>query len=160
MREDPKLRGEWVESLFLARANELGLAVSKPWGDSHRYDFVVEAGSSRRDGKPRLRRVQVKSTSRRFNWGYHCHIDSRTGKHTRAYTSAQVDFFAIYIVPERRWYILPIEVLARCRDHIYLNPHCNSKYSRYLEAWHLLGRPLRIPQIHACVDQSCSDLGV
>jgi hypothetical protein len=45
MKTNPKLRGEWVESLFLARAHENGLVICKPWGDSARYDFVIEGGS-------------------------------------------------------------------------------------------------------------------
>ena len=43
-RRQFKLRGEWVELLFMARAAEHGLRVMKPRGDSSRYDFVVEAG--------------------------------------------------------------------------------------------------------------------
>lgn len=39
--KDAKVRGEWVESVFLARAGEEGLTVSKPWGESRRFDFVV-----------------------------------------------------------------------------------------------------------------------
>ncbi len=52
----PKLRGEWAEIRFLARASELGLRVSKPYGDCLPYDFIVEHGG-------RMFRVQVKSTS-------------------------------------------------------------------------------------------------
>ena len=51
-----KLRGEWMELLFMTRATEHGLRVMRPWGDSSRYDFVVETGG-------RFLRVQVKSTS-------------------------------------------------------------------------------------------------
>jgi hypothetical protein len=51
----PKLRGEWAELRFMARAAEQGFQVSKPWGETARYDFVVEAAG-------RFVRVQVKST--------------------------------------------------------------------------------------------------
>jgi PD-(D/E)XK endonuclease len=47
-------RGEWAELLFMARAAERGLCVSKPWGDTSHYDFVVESEAAR------LLRVQVK----------------------------------------------------------------------------------------------------
>ena len=40
----------------MTRAAEHGLRMIKPWGDSSRYDFVVETGG-------RFLRVQVKSTS-------------------------------------------------------------------------------------------------
>jgi hypothetical protein len=68
-----KLRGEWTELLFVTRANEHGLRVIKPWGDSSRYDFVVETGG------PFLR-VQVKSTSCQRSKHYVCAIDARGEK--------------------------------------------------------------------------------
>ena len=46
-----KRRGEWVELIFMMRAAELGFNVSKPWGDSNRYDVSVE-------DEGRFRRVQ------------------------------------------------------------------------------------------------------
>ena len=52
-----KRLGEAAESAFLAKAIQMGFGVSKPWGDSDRYDFVVDAGG-------RLWRVQVKSAYR------------------------------------------------------------------------------------------------
>ena len=50
-----KERGEWVELCFMAKAAGMGMLVSKPLGDSCRYDVLVEAGG-------RILRVQVKST--------------------------------------------------------------------------------------------------
>ncbi len=32
--------------LFMARASREGLQVSKPYGDSAAYDFIVESGAS------------------------------------------------------------------------------------------------------------------
>ena len=49
-----KQRGEWVELLFMTEAAQRGFNVSKPWGDSARYDISVEANG-------RFLRVQVKS---------------------------------------------------------------------------------------------------
>lgn len=65
--KDPKRRGEWVETVFVARAAEYGLPVSKPWGESESYDFVV--------GRPgRFVGVQVKSTTIENGGGYVCVI--------------------------------------------------------------------------------------
>jgi len=50
-----KERGEWVELCFMAKAAGLGMGVSKPLGESRRYDVLVEAGG-------KIHRVQVKST--------------------------------------------------------------------------------------------------
>jgi hypothetical protein len=57
---DPKLQGELIELAFLHKAVSLGFAVAKPYGDSERYDFIVDY----RDNIDRkLLRVQVKSTA-------------------------------------------------------------------------------------------------
>ena len=53
----PKRCGEIAELAFAFKACGMGFVVSKPYGDSAAYDFVVGA-------KKHLRRVQVKSTSR------------------------------------------------------------------------------------------------
>jgi hypothetical protein len=36
-----KERGEWVELCFMAKAAGMGMLVSKPLGDSCRYDVLV-----------------------------------------------------------------------------------------------------------------------
>jgi PD-(D/E)XK endonuclease len=121
-----KLRGEWTELLFMTRATEQGLRVIKPWGDSSRYDFVVETGG-------RFLRVQVKSTSHRRGNNYICSID---GRGNNPYTAADIDFFAIYVIPIDSWYIIPI---AESASAISLSPHNSlSRHAVYREAWHLL----------------------
>jgi hypothetical protein len=64
--KQPKQRGEWAELRFMARASEHGLSISKPWGDSCRYDFIVEHAG-------KFLRVQVKSTTclKRNSYAYH-----------------------------------------------------------------------------------------
>ena len=51
-----KRTGELSEAAFLHKAVELGFRVTKPWGDSERYDFVLDSGK-------RLWRVQIKCTA-------------------------------------------------------------------------------------------------
>src|SRR5436305_4792400 len=53
-----KRRGEAAEAAFLAKASGLGFGVAKPWGDSERYDFLLDSGHGH------FWRVQVKSTQR------------------------------------------------------------------------------------------------
>src|SRR5579864_5175890 len=136
----PKSRGEWVELQFMARAAAKGFTVSKPWGDSARYDFVTERRGI-------FRRVQVKSTiyyvghrpecSRR---AYLCGTNSRDkqGK-LREYKPRDVDFFACFVIPLDLWYIVPVREMRRARFAGLLDPgHPGNRYFRFLEAWHLL----------------------
>lgn len=124
----PKERGEWVEMRFMARAAEHGLHITKPWGDSRPYDFAVEY-------QGRFLRVQVKSTSRKRGNYYVC--TARSGN--KPYRHDEIDFIAMYVIPEDVWYIIPIHVIPRSSTALILSPSkMNSKYAAYKEAWHLL----------------------
>ena len=72
--KEPKARGEWGESVFMVPAVEHGLPVSRPWGDSNSFDFVV--------GKPgRFVSVQVKSTTVKNGGGYVCSVRQNNAKY-------------------------------------------------------------------------------
>jgi hypothetical protein len=123
----PKLRGEWAELRFILRAIELGLILSKPYGDSAPYDLVV-------DHQGHFLRIQVKCTIFHRGNSYKCHLDHNG----IPYTPDQIDFFAAYIIPADVFYILPLAATNNQPD-ILLTPHRkNSKYAQYREAWHLL----------------------
>ncbi len=123
-----KQRGEWIELLFMTRAAKRGYVVSKPSGDSARYDVGIE-----QDG--RIRRVQVKGTDCREWDGYVCHL---AGTKMKAYTVKEIDYLAIYLLPEDIWYIFPAKRLIG-QGSVTLSPHCTgSLHERYEEAWKLL----------------------
>ena len=86
-----KRRGEASEAAFLARATSLGFTVCIPWGDSERYDSVVDLGHG-------LLRVQVKSATRYAETRYRVRT---TGASGTIYTAAEIDFLVAYIVPRR-----------------------------------------------------------
>jgi len=109
-----KRSGEIAEAIFLAKAAGLGFIVAKPWGDSGRYDFIL-------DTRYGFLRVQVKSTA--------CYAGSRylvkaSGWKRRRYTSKEIDFMVAYIVPENLWYVVPIAGFAS-REHLCFHPHGN-----------------------------------
>jgi hypothetical protein len=129
--EKMKQRGEWAEMRFMARAAEHGFRVSKPWGESARYDFALEDNG-------RFLRIQVKSTVTHSRIGYRCVIQPDKTR-TERYTSGQVDFFAAYVIPKDVWYILPADLVLGMSSQIQLSPHRKEhRYARYKEAWHLL----------------------
>lgn len=139
-----KLRGEWAEICFMARATEQGLQVSRPWGEMARYDFVVEY-------EQRFVRVQVKSTICKTGRGYCCTV---RGGH-KPYVGDVFDFLAAYIVPENAWYIIPAREL-KGRGSVTLRPGYNrSEHEKYREAWDLLREAPgagTVPNIHASAD--------
>jgi hypothetical protein len=124
-----KARGEWAELRFMTRAAELGLRVTKPWGDNSPYDFAVESNGH-------FLRVQVKCTQQKRWNSYRCVINSNGAP----YRPDQIDFIAAYVIPADTWYILPIQAIPN-QPEILLSPHSKkSKHAKYKEAWPLLQR--------------------
>ncbi len=135
-RRNRKRMGEVAESAFLHKAMDLGLVVAKPWGDSSRYDFVVDSGG-------RLLRVQVKSTEclcvDRYAAAAHG-CDPRV-----PYNAQEIDFLVAWVVPENAWYVIPVQAFAP-RKHLWLYPrgvHAG-QYEKYRESWELLGAGVRV----------------
>lgn len=170
----PKDRGQWAELLFMATAARLGLNTCKPYGDNARYDVIVEAAGN-------LHRVQIKCTNDRrqkaFNTRCSCYqaiskqarraaaVPSATTRcltgqprrvfTIRRYTKRDVDFIAVYVIPEDSWFIIPIE-------HIHSTflavPQKNGSRrlrhrEQFREAWHLLGAPSGLA-LHAAAEAS------
>jgi hypothetical protein len=135
-----KRSGEQAEAAFLNKATSLGLSVARPWGDSERYDLIVDSGR-------RLWRVQVKSTcyrgERRFS------ITARGC--TAAYTADEIDFLAAYIVPLGIWYIVPVRAFApsKCLRFYPEGNGSRGQYEKYREAWWLM-------QSYGVVHRDCS----
>ncbi len=95
---DNKKRGQWAESVFVARVTERGLQTSKPFGESGRFDCVV-------GGPGKFVAAQVKCTIAKQPKakGYICNLKSNNKK----YPPGSFDFVAAYEIPEDTWYIIP-----------------------------------------------------
>jgi hypothetical protein len=142
----PKRRGEWAELRFMTRAAEQGLCVTKPWGETARYDFAVEH-------EGRFVRVQVKSTMFVDRGGYSCSVRGCRGP----YEGDAFDFLAVYLIPEDLWYIIPAG-RVRGQGSVALYPRLKkSKYEPYMEAWGQLREKMKgeegeVERIEACAE--------
>lgn len=133
---NPKERGEWAELRFMAKAAERGFRLSKPFGDSARYDVILDLGD-------RYARVQVKSTY----CGTHPKSPKRRGiafvatlrsQACPPYEAGDFDFLAVYVIPRDVWYIIPA-TLAVKRRSVWVRPGDEkNQFERYREAWGLL----------------------
>jgi hypothetical protein len=134
IHRNTKRTGELSEAAFALKATLLGFRVYKPWGDSERYDFILDAGS-------RLWRVQLKCTEVLRAGGYDIQpIYSIYGKGKVAYSAADIDLLVAHIVPLDVWYALPVEAFTP-RKSLRLHPDLavkNPKWEQFREAWHLL----------------------
>jgi hypothetical protein len=127
-RLSKKQRGEMAEGAFLTKVAGMGFGVAKPWGESSRYDLIV-------DVEGRLVRVQVKSAHRAGEYGgytFHAH-----GNSYEVYRASEIDVLVAYVVPEDAWYVFPVAVFRHYKA-MKLFPRSRrrrSKFEKYREAW-------------------------
>jgi len=134
-RKNTKVTGESSEAAFLYVASGplYNFGIAKPWGDSRRYDFILDNGR-------RLYRLQIKCTESLRAGAYEVRATYSLGKGRAVYTRDDIDFIAVHIVPLNIWYIIPVEVCTP-QPMLRFYPHRQAKKMRlekYREAWHLL----------------------
>lgn len=149
-KETRKQRGEVAESVFLAKAVSMGFGVAKPWGDSGRYDFILDSGGQ-------LWRVQVKSAYRGSkDGGYTVHACGN--QNLRPYTPAEVDVIVAYVVPENAWYVIPIAAFTTIHS-MKLFPASRrrrSRHEKYREGWCWMACRPEGPRVtRKCVNGIC-----
>jgi hypothetical protein len=127
--------GSMCEHYFVGDAKSHGLIVSTVAGGmSPGYDAIVDSPSKG------LLKVQVKGASviRKEDGKYHIYVYTNNGR----YQMGDFDYLAAYVQPLKMWWIIPIAALyerGKLITKILISRTGRSKYSRYKEAWHLLG---------------------
>jgi hypothetical protein len=130
-------QGDLGEVAFVHKATCLGFVTAKPYGQNHRYDFIVEGGKN-------LWRVQVKTCTSVRDDLYKVGIHRSLNGVPTAYTEFEVDFVVVYIMPEGTWYVLPVREVVGQTYLRFRGPnaiHRRDPYAYYREAWHLLREP-------------------
>jgi PD-(D/E)XK endonuclease len=215
-----KRRGELAELAFTLKATALGFTVSRPYGESNRYDFIVDfcgknpcagpdpaeshnldshhpnsSGNSAAGKTPNCKtvldttaktatvntatprtatpnpttrkhtrknpslrqtianlaaqlphpptslwRVQVKCSTQIMDGLYRVNAHRRINGRAVPYLPSEIDFFAVYIIPEDTWYIIPL-LATRGRTSLLFRRKADPRpglYDPYREAWPLL----------------------
>lgn len=109
--DHPKAVGEASEALVLARLVQLGYAVSIPFGDNQRYDFIVDDGD-------RLVRSQVK-TGRLENGCVAFQVCSSTNY--KPY-HGEIDEFLVVYPPTGEIYRVPIDKVGKSKVKLRVDP--------------------------------------
>ena len=140
--KNTKRCGERSEAAFLHKASSLGFGVAKPWGDSERYDFILDNGH-------RLLRVQIKATDCLRAGAYETRATYTDRKGRAVYSPNDIDFLVAHVVPLDVWYVIPVQACIPA-PMLRFYPHRKAKRMRlekYREAWHLL-RPKQLPSVN------------
>jgi hypothetical protein len=132
-----KQRGELAEMMFMVKAAQKGFATAKPYGDSRRYDFILDVGR-------RLWRVQVKSSSAKQYGSYMVNLQRNANGETVFYDASEIDFVVAYVFPCEAWFVIPVEAIAgRKTAKLCLHGNARSgKLGKYWEAWGLMSSRL------------------
>jgi hypothetical protein len=138
-RKNTKLTGELGEAAFLHSAIQRGLCVARPWGDSRRYDFIIQSSPTSNT----FYRIQVKCTESLNARGYQVQSTYCDGKRKAKYTAADIDFLVAYIIPLNLFYLVPIAACpksASLRFYPEGSERNQAKLEHFREAWHLLSK--------------------
>ena len=128
-----KQRGELAEMMFMVKAAQKGFATAKPYGDSRRYDFIVDVGQ-------RLWRVQVKSSSAKQYGSYQVNLQRNANGEVIEYDPSEIDFVVAYVMPCDAWFVIPVEAIygrKTAKMCLHENPR-SGKLGKYWEAWGLM----------------------
>ena len=106
MELSTKQKGNLTELQCITAFYKLGYAVSIPYGENSRYDFIADI-----NGK--LLRIQVKTSSIKNNNPNAIEFSCRStrvnsqGNISKRYTSEEIDYFATFW--ENKCYLIPVE---------------------------------------------------
>ena len=120
-------KGDETEATVLARLMSLGVTVAVPFGDSDRYDLVVDDGRRRH-------RVQCKTGNWvngtvRFN--LYTSTVNADGRADAEYTDDEIDAFAVYSNRTDDVYWVPIEATGRGEMRLRVDePHPKAPTSK------------------------------
>jgi hypothetical protein len=155
-REDATKRcGEATQLAFALKAARLRFGLSHPYGDSERYDLILDCHRAQLfpeppnatylddRARPRLIRIQVKATAQLLNGLYRVNAHRRIHGRAVPYKLSEIDFIAAYVIPEDSWFIFPLPHILGLTSLLLSpknrrKPHPNNPYR---EAWHLLQQP-------------------
>lgn len=134
--------GDLGERAFEYVAGEHRIATAVPRSQGLPLDVIAIV---RRKGYP-VWKVQVRCVAYREYQRYSVSLRKVHGKRKvggEPYERGDFDFFAVWIVPEDAWYIIPFDELPMKRTAISLHPRAKSKkelgrLDRFRDRWDLL----------------------
>ena len=125
--------GDISEARFISDALSKGFIISKPFGNSDKYDFILDSGKI-------LYKVQVKTANfyddkkRRYVCSA---VSGRFGK-SKLYSDKEVDIVAIWVPSTIYWYIIPTKNIDVKTLSVYPHYESKAKYEKFKNAWELL----------------------
>ena len=125
--------GDIGELEFILGSKKRGHTVLLPYSSICPYDIMIDTGD-------RLLKIQVKTcnvnhTKRGEPLAHTYKATMAKGNRSKIhYAAEEVDFFAVYILPEHIFYIVPFHEITAISNRFYPNKESH-KFSKYRENW-------------------------
>lgn len=121
-KRDSKSVGERSEAIIMSRLLQVGYMVLTPFGESSRYDLVIE------DADGGFWRVQCKTawlsgdcTYIRFNTASnHYHYKGGRTTNARRNYQGQIEYFAVFSPDTDKVYLIPVDHVGTTQAHLRL----------------------------------------
>ena len=112
---ETQIKGITCELECALKFIEKGFIVSVPYGNTSRYDLVVDIGNSK------ILRIQCKTAHQNENGSYTiCTANQQftaTARNVKHYTKDQIDFICSII--EDQLVVIPVELIENCKSKIF-----------------------------------------
>jgi hypothetical protein len=109
--EDPRVKGEVAEHLFVVECLKHGVEICKPCSQNPRYDFLIKS----EDGWKRAQikyASTVKGNDDTISFSKTKNQNGRKGK-VLTYTSDEIDYLFGYNPQMNQWYNIPFKEMGR-----------------------------------------------
>ena len=114
-------KGLIAETKVISRFVELGHGVAQPIGGFHRYDILVDIGSTNN-----WKRVQIKTASIRNGCvGFPC-VSHRADRSRTTYSVVDIDYVVAYCSDNNKYYIVPVAEITRSEMKLRIMPAKNN----------------------------------
>ena len=127
-----KQKGNATEAYCLAEFISRGINVSIPYGDSARYDFIIDINNQ-------LYRILCKTATEEQEGVYKFSCRScktrASGNSQRSYTKEEIDFFCTYI--NNKCYLIPISETCSHSKTLRFIPAGNGQKVTYADEYEL-----------------------
>ena len=131
MFNESQIKGIKCELECAIKFIEKGFIVSVPYGNTSRYDLIVDAGNDK------YFRIQCKTARQNENGSYTINTANQqftataTARNIKHYDKTQIDFICSII--ENQLVVIPVDFVTNCQSKIFrshnyppLNNSCNS----------------------------------
>lgn len=125
--------GDIAEMKFQLQAALRGFAISKPFGGSSQYDYILDNGT-------KLFRVQVKSCmrSQKGNTKATYQIGSKMNGN-KPYTEKEIDVLVAYSFDADCWWIVPVDEIGGRLSLVFSEV---SELMRHKDRWDFFNSPI------------------